>query len=343
MMGGGGMPSMGSMPMQQGGYSNLHAAQPGLPVMFADHEARERLKYHGQRSFPLMAEEAHMGFEPDVRYYDNPEAGDMHPLDPTAGVTRTIVKLPHPRFQGGPEFIDGVPKRNTTFAWTELTATREPECSLAPCPQVPMKSWYNSYVYVPEQRSHVERQYLERFVPGPDGEWIDVVKARRMSSFLQDQRLKAAHAEEERRLVRTGEVVEQTDYVDQYSGEHLIACNNRLMSKAEVYQRYNIHRSDWAQAVDAVPAFDFDNLRVPWMFGKVDRNKRVSQHAYDWFDRRNPRVTSDRSYKMMELPSSYVDEDLYNKWRAQGHDGVVGLVEDVATRARYLDDYPYQL
>jgi hypothetical protein len=326
-----------------GARSNLHMAQPGLPVVFADKEAKDALKFHGQRSFPLMAEEAHMGWEPNAKYFDEAST-DAHPLEPTPGLARTIVKLPHPRFQGGPEFIDGVPKRNTTFAWTELTATNAPECSMAPVPQVPMKSWYNSYVYVPEQRSHVERQYLERFVPGPDGEWIDVVKARRMTSFLQDQRLKAAQVEEERRLVETGEVVELTDYVDQYSGEQLISVNNKLMSKAEAYARYNIHKSDWAQHVDAVPAFEFDNLRVPWIFGKVDRNKKVSQHAYEWFDRRNPRIVSDRSYKLMELPSYYVDEDLYNKWRAHGNDGIMGVAEDVYTRAKYpYDDYPYQM
>jgi hypothetical protein len=283
-----------------------------------------------------------MGWQPNVTYYDE-ASKEQHPLDPQPGITRTIVKLPHPRYNGGPEFIDGIPKRNTTFAWTELCGTREPECSMAPVPQVPMKSWYNSYVYIPEQRSHVERQYLERFVPGPDGEWIDVVKARRMSSYLQEQRMKAAMAEEEQRLVASGDAIEMTDYVDQYTGEQLVSCNNQLMSKAEVYQRYNIHKSDWGRQVDKVPAFDYDNLRVPWIFGKVDRNKRVSQHAYDWFDRRNPRVVSDRSYKLMELPSYYVDEDLYNKWRAYGHDGVMGFAEDVAVRARYLDDYPYQM
>lgn len=95
--------------------------------------------------------------------------------------------------------------------------------------------------------------------------------------------------------------------------------------------------------MDAVPAFDYDNLRVPWIFGKIDRNKKVSQHVYDWYDRRNPRVVSDRSYKLMELPSYYVDEDLYNKWRAYGNEGVVGFSQDVATRMRYLDDYPYKM
>jgi len=283
-----------------------------------------------------------MGYAPDMRFF-NQGAQEAHALEPTPGLTRTIVKLPHPRFHGGPEFVDGIAKNSTTFAWTELCATNAPECSMAPVPQVPQKQWYNSYVYIPEQRSHVERHFLERYVKGPDGEWLDVVKARRMSTFLHDQRAKAEAVADEQRHIREGDGIEQTDYFDQYSGEKLVACNNQLMSKAEVYQRYNIHKSDWAQLTDDTPMFDFDNLRVPWLFGKVDRNKRVSQHAYEWFDRRNPRVVSDRSYKMMELPSYYVDEDLYNRWRPMGGEGLTGFAEDVAVRARYLDDYPYAM
>jgi len=321
-------------------YANPQAAQGG-GVMFADEAQRAHMQYHGQRSFPLMAGEAHMGAQPDVQYYDEANQA-QHPLNPVPGLARTVVKLPHSRFTGGPEFIDGVAKANTTFAWTEICGT-QPECSMAPAPQVPMKTLYNSYIYVPEQRSHVERQYLERFVPGPDGEWIDVVKARRMSSWLEEQSRKAAQVAEQQRQVQTGETVEQTDYFDQYSGEPLVSCNNQLMSKAQVYERYNVHKSDWANAVEAMPAFDFDNLRVPWIFGKVDRNKKVSQNVYDWFDRRNPRITSDRSYKLMELPSYYVDEENYNKWRAHGHEGIVGFTEDAAIRARYLDDYPYKM
>merc|ERR1719247_3485591 len=150
-------------------------------------------------------------------------------MTPTPGLQRVVVKMPHPRYSGGPEFIDGVPKRNSTFAWTELCGTREPECSMAPVPQVREKTWYNTYVYMPEQRSHVERQYLERYVPGPDGDWLDVVKARRMSGFLREQTMKAQEAEEQQRLVQSGDAVEITDYVDQYTGEQLVSCNNQRL------------------------------------------------------------------------------------------------------------------
>jgi hypothetical protein len=323
------------MPMQ-----GAPTPQPALPILLADEDTKDYLRMHGRRSYPLPPEEAHMGFQPDGTFH---EVGQGHPLDPTPGLSQVILKLPHARYTGGPEFVDGVPKRNSTFAWTELCGTREPECSMAPVPQVRQKTWYNSYVYVPEQRSHVERQYLERYVPGPDGDWLDVTKARRMTTFLEEQRRKAEEIQHQQQLVKSGEVVEMTDYHDAYSGESLVGCNNQLMTKEEVYGRYDIQKSDWGKMVDNLPAFEFDNLRTPWPFGRVDRNKKVSQQVYDWYDRRNPHIVSDRSYRLLELPSYYVDEDLYNKWRATGHNGVLGLAEDVYTRGQYLDDYPYQM
>ena len=45
------------------------------------------------------------------------------------------------RQPGGTEFYGAVPKHSATFAWSELCATADPEASLAPVPQVPMKSW----------------------------------------------------------------------------------------------------------------------------------------------------------------------------------------------------------
>lgn len=337
-----------------------------MPYAPPEVDAEDIINYHGRESYPVLPEEAHMGVEPQVTYYD--EGAMDHPLDPHHERDRIIVKLPHPRYHGAPEFVDGIPKRTSTFAWTELCGTREPECAMTPVPQVQEKSWYNSYVYIPEQRSHVERQYLERYVQGPDGEWIDVVKARRMCSFFDEQKLKADEEREEQKLVKSGEVIKRTDYLDAYSGEHLIACENmvrapeispetrglpkrhtgealidtvpgaRLMTKAEVYDRYGIHKSEWGKYVDTDPIFEFDNLRVPWPYGQVDRNKKVSQHLYDWFDRRNPHVVSDKSYNMMELPSYYVDEDLYGLWRPKG--GVPKDQEqELAYRSQYLEGY----
>lgn len=335
---------MGTMP--PGSFMPPGPSPGGMHMMDPRRAEQEEIKAHidlyGRQSYAMTPEEAHMGFEPNV-VYPQPGAPNNF-LDPEPGLVRTIVKLPHPRYQGSPEFVDGLPKRNSTFAWSELAATRAPESSLAPVPQVPLKSWWNTYVYVPEQRSHVERQYLERYVPGPDGEWLDVVKARRMLRFFDDHQRKAEAWQEEQNAVKSGAVVDLTDYTNAYSGEHLVAVHGELMPKGEVYEKYDIHKSEWGKYVDDARLMDFDNLRTPWPFGRIDRNKKVSQHAYDYFDRRNTFIPSDRSFKMMELPSYYVDEDLYFKWRATGEDGPVGYAHDAMLRAAHpVDDYPYKL
>lgn len=227
------------------------------------------------------------------------------------------MRLPKPRYPGSPEFYGGVPKRSSTFAWSEICATRDQEgASLAPVPQTQMKSWYNSYIYQPEERSHDERQFLDRFVQGPNGEWIDVIKARRMSSFMDEKRQQAMVRQMERAMVMSGSVVQQTGYTDPYSGEHLVACRGKLLPKQQLLEQYSDHYSAGAlqEMVGEVQgAFDFDNLRVPWPFGRPYRNKQVSQHVYDWFDRNNPYIPTDRSCELMELPSMFVDVHHYNR------------------------------
>jgi len=351
---GGGEPTV-MPPSMRGGLAPvpLGAAGPGgmglpLPPGFAERtkydtmDVKRTIASYGRESFPV---------DPEWPQYDTsywPDQGGepgQHPLDDEPGFQRTIVRLPHPRFRGGHEFVDSVRKSDAMFAWSEICATPEPECSLAPVPQVPMKSWYNSYVYVPEKKSHRPRQFLERFVPGPDGEWLDVVKARRMSSFFVEHRAKAQMESEERNMVKSGSIVDATNYTDAYTTEHLVACHGQLIPKAELLDRYNIHHSEWSKNVqDIGEMWDFDNLRTPWPFGRFDRNKKVSAHAYEWFDRRNTFIPSDRSYEMLELPSIYVDREMYSKWRASGGPGVPEYVHDVRKRAQYpVDDYPYQL
>lgn len=308
-------------------------------------ETMEELQAHlrevGKESYPLHPEDAHMGFEPHGRFYEGHEHG--HPLSHEPGIYRVVVRAPHARYEGGPQFIDMIAKRDSTFANSELCATPFPESSLAPVPQVGCKTWYNAYVYVPEQRSHVNRQFMERYVPGPDGEWLDVVKSRRMVKYLDEQRAKADAWKEEQKEAREGTDVEVTDYTDAYSGERLIAIHGEMMPKLELYDRYGIHKSDWGKYVDDISFFDFDNLRTPWPFGRFDRNKKISSHAYEWFDRRNTYITSDKSYTMLELPSYYVDEDMYWKWRQSDEPGPVSLANDMAVRAQYFDDYPYKM
>lgn len=240
-----------------------------------------------------------------------------------SGLLRTIVKMPRPRYPGGTEFYGTIPKRNATFGWSELCATPVPECSLAPSREIPNKSWYNTYLYVPEENSHIERQYLERFVPGPNGEWIDAVKAQRMSRFLTDKQEKAAS---ERRLVeaiRGREGVDRTDYTDAYTGERLVAFEKELLPVSELLQRHHMRDNGWKESIgEQGSGPDFDNLRIPqWPFGRPNRNKMIDNHVYDWFDRRNQLIHSDRSYDILETSGAYVDQDIYqSSWFGAGRE-----------------------
>lgn len=230
---------------------------------------------------------------------------------------RTFVKLPRPRFEGAPEFYGTIPKRSSTFAWSELCVTPDPECSLSPVPQT-QKMWYNTYIYVPEQHSHVERQYLERFVQGPNGEWLDVVKARRMIRYFDAQREKDIRDQIERQMLMSGAAMHNTGYTDAYSGEPLVACRGELASRETILEEHGIHRSaaELAKLMmqDARSQADVDNLRLPWPFGAPCRNKKISQQTYDWFDRNsNPYVATDRSVEIIELPSMYVDRSHHER------------------------------
>jgi hypothetical protein len=235
----------------------------------------------------------------------------------SSGAARCIVKMPRPLREDGTTFVGGIPKRSATFGWAELCATPDPEASLAPSPQVAQKTWCNSYMYFPARHSHTERQFLERFVQGPNGEWLDVVKARRMAEFYEEQRLKTMKEQMERELIMSGSVTQNTHFTDAYSGERLVACGGELLPKQQLLDEFEIHDRRYEiknQLQDAKAEFDFDNLRVPWPFGRPHRNKRISQHTYDWFDRSNPYISCDRDVEIIETASTYVDREHHERW-----------------------------
>jgi len=259
----------------------------------------------------------HMGSFDPLQAQAHTGAFDPHQAQaPVTGRMRTIVRQPRPRIQGATEFYGTIPKRNATFAWSEVCAT--PDGSLAMSPQVPSKTWHNTYLYVPEQPSHLECQFLDRYVRGPDGEWLDVVKARRMSEYLERKRLEGMRQNMERDAVMSGSVMHATGYTDAYSGQPLLACRGQLLHREQLLEQYdaNPHRF-LPRARDYVnykrQEFDFDNLRVPWPFSEQERNKKVSQDVYNWFDRQNVYIPNDRSYEMLELSSMYVDNAAFEQ------------------------------
>lgn len=231
--------------------------------------------------------------------------------------TYVTVKLPAPRYPGASTFYGNIPSRAATFAWPELCVTPGPDCSLAPSPDVAGKQWFNSYVYIPEQRSHLERQFLDRFVQGPNGEWIDAVKARRMTNFLEQKREAAMHNSEEQAMVMSGSVVHPTRFTHAYTGQRLLSCRGELLTKQELLEEYHLHPTGAKlreMVQETEPLFDWDNLRINWPFDSADRNKKVSLETYDRFDRRSVYVPTDRSVELMELPSMYVERQVYERW-----------------------------
>lgn len=241
---------------------------------------------------------------------------------------RVIIKAPYPKIYadhpeiigGGVEFFGSVPKRSSTFAWSELCVTPDPDCDLAPSPEV-QKQWYNTYLYVPEQQSHSERQFLERFVEGPNGEWMDVVKAQRMLRYYDERREREMKEQMQRKMLLSGAAMRNSGYMDAYSGEPLVECNGELATKETIIEEHGIQRSATELAKqaarDARDGSDWDNLRMPWPFGDPYRNKVLSQHTYEWFDRNhNPYVPTDRSVDMIELPTMYMDSVEYEQFLA---------------------------
>jgi len=238
---------------------------------------------------------------------------------------RVYIKAPYPKIyathpefdQGGVDFFGSVPKRSSTFAWSEFCVSPDPDCDLAPSPGV-QKQWYNTYLYCPEQQSHEERQFLERFVEGPDGEWVDVIKAQRMMRYYDERREREVKDALTRQMLLSGAAMRNSHYVDAYSGEPLVECHGDLDTKENIIEEHGIHRAGAELAVqaarDAVDDTDWDNLRLPWPFGQPYRNKVLSHHTYEWFDRNhNPHVPTDRSVEMIELPTMYMDSVEYEQ------------------------------
>jgi len=250
--------------------------------------------------------------------------------------TRVIIKAPQSRFVGSPEFYGNVRKQDATFAWSEVGITPDPECDLAPDPRT-QKMWYNTYCYRPEQSSHKEKHFLERYVQGPNGEWLDVIKARRMTKYFDEKREHDMKMRLEQQLLLSGAPMKNTGYTDAYSGEALIECRGELASRETVLMEYGVHRSATEVAKlalrDARAQADWDNLRVPWPFGAAYRNKKVSQHTYDWFDRNhNPYVPTDKSVEIVELPSMYIDSVQHS--RELAGDGIYHYPADEAVFAQ---------
>jgi len=328
-------------PHNRHGYHPHHSTYtpqvPGVP-----NPAMNVPKGQGQPHNPQNAAQSHYEAEEEYMKWMEGEAqaelGDHNPLAPEPGVLRTIVRLPKGKYPGSRDFWDNIPAHTASFGWTEANVTPGPTGSLQPVPQVKEKQWYNTYVYVPERRPLLERHYLERYVPGPNGEWVDTVKAERMVEFIDEKIHEHNKKEEMEQAIKKGFGVQSTHFVDAYDGQKLVKFSGGLWGEKDLDSQYKIDRTDWKDFKQRfIGGFDYGNLRVPWPFGKTNRNKRVMTHTYEWFDRQNPHIETDRDYEVWELESAYVDKAMYSKWRARGGDGPMDYMSDLYQYSTSID------
>jgi len=240
------------------------------------------------------------------------------------------VPLPEPAMRGGRRFYGDVPVEQATFAYSELCASEDPECALAPQPEVAAKRWYNTYFYYPEDRRAAKEggQFMERFVQGPNGEWLDIPKSRRMAGHIKETHERQEQERAEMNVLLAGASWQNTgqegggigksSYTDPYSGERLVSFEGKLQPMSELLKEHGVRRPMLAQATSQLGEKDFDNFRVPWPGGPPHRNKKISQTVYDRFDRTSPFVPSDSSYQILETPSCFVDRQDYGKWEELG-------------------------
>merc|ERR1719326_2122808 len=317
-----------------------------------EHAVRNQAQFMAAGKQPLRVLEEHTTTDPQV-------------LEPVPGVIRTKILLPKAKHSGGPEFYDNVRRDHATFAPTEVNATLGPVGSLSPDLGVNQKTWYNTWVYTPQelngggapvqfQQRHYAAQPPPRRNPytgrmeqaglGPYDvkgfpTYIDTWKAQRRLAYI-DEKLRK---EEEKRLeeyyLELGYGVEETHYTDAYTGRRLISVGGQLADKDHFEHRAGqMHRSDWKDFKEHVlQGTDYANLRIPPPFEQPNRNKRISQHTYEWFDRQNPYIQSDAEYEIAEFESSYVDPVMWSKWRNRGGDGAEDFIQDVYDQALEVD------
>lgn len=217
------------------------------------------------------------------------------------------IKLPKQISKGGQEFLD-------YYKGSERCVSRRPEYGLEATAEIPEKTWLNHYVYTPEKRSHADRQFLQRYKEGPDGVWLDTVKAQRLSGFINTHRKKGEADDTLRDLIAQGAAVPEGTYNDAYNGAPMALIRGEMVETEKLKEIYRGHRSEWKDKLrDLAESADFDNLRIEWPFGRPDRNKRLSMDVYNGFDRNCDAVKADRDYPIYEMPSMYVEQTHFNR------------------------------
>jgi len=206
---------------------------------------------------------------------------------------------------------------------TEVNASVGPLGAPHPSSDAQEKVYYNTYCYTNYQRPNpAPGDFHERYMGTYDDMrrqksshervYVDTWAQMRHAKFIQDKIDKEIREEQEREFIESGEGLRDTPYVDKYSGAHLIAVGNKLAEIGEVQSKFKIRNNDWQDSAPdpSKEVFSFDSLRCLWPFDAPQRNKLIHHHVYDWFDRRNPYISRDEDYEIVEMNGAYADPQL---------------------------------
>jgi len=220
---------------------------------------------------------------------------------------------------------------------SEICNPDPPHYSLAPSPFI-TKEWYNDVVYIPDGaiQSGPERHFKDRFVQGPNGTWIDSSQARattnKFKSELERHRRKALKAELRNKGADNfqywygsssdaGRAAKKPQYLDAYSGEYFMEHNGQLLTKQQHSKVAGDESSESSSILcylsDMFDSFgsgaDIDNLRAPCtsLLSPPIKNKEVSADLFHSFKRSSKQRSTDKQQGILELPRSYIGEDVY--------------------------------
>jgi len=253
------------------------------------------------------------------------------PMVAEPGQINTLLNLPRGRTQGGAEFWDEVRNADTQMNLTEANVTPGSCGSLQPLPYGPEKMWYNTYVYVQAaEKMSAPVEFQERFYEAPRSKreehelrmkyghnvpyhnqvFVDAWRKQRHEAFLEMKARKDLEDKLIRDSIISGEAITDTSYNDAYSGQHLVSVAGHLVERDDIDTAFKIEHT-WKDSLNAwIHGWDYDNIRTPWPFSPPQRNKQVSQSAYNYFDRdqyANPYIKRDEDFEFVELENSYAD------------------------------------
>lgn len=262
------------------------------------------------------------------------------------GVIRSHYKVPYPKY--GPRqstlrhcITNGVAR---DAAWAPMEPNVAPGVTAPLAPSQETKQWYNTWLYVPEKPKGgvIQNQFMDRYVMGPGGTWIDTWRAQDRSRFLESKVQEETKRWEYDESIRNCEAVDWEPHLyDAYSGANLVSVHGQMVPADDIRRTYKVKRSEWSDAYDMVfkeNPYDMFRFMTPAFMDKRHPNKRIDQYAYDYFDRRNPNIKRDEDYEFIETAGSFVDAERHSAWRTRDGNTPADVMADLVNHYSTIDN-----